>query len=84
MINFLFLAYDYYYLSFVIYFKIDILCRITTYSDRYSVFSWEHISDVTSEIQSSDVTFKVACKLSQPMGKTEFSSTAKNRTNSVL
>ena len=27
------------------------------------------------------VTFNVACELSQPMGKTEFSSTARNRTN---
>ena len=35
------------------------------------------ISDVTSEIYNSDVTFKVACKLSQPIGKTEFSSIAK-------
>ena len=28
--------------------------------------------------------FNGACELSQPMGKTEFSSTAKNGTNSVL
>ena len=27
--------------------------------------------------------FEVACELSQPMAKTEFSSTAENRTNSV-
>ena len=37
----------------------------------------------THKIQSSDIIFNVACELSQPMGKTEFSSTAKNRTNSV-
>ena len=33
--------------------------------------------------ETTDVTFSVACGLSHPMGKTEFSSTAKNRTNSV-
>ena len=33
---------------------------------------------------SSDITFSGAYELSQPMGKTEFSSTAKNRTNSCL
>ena len=83
MIDFLLLVYNYYYLSFVISFIFDILCRITIYSERHSVFSWGHISDVTSEIQSFDVTFKVACKLSHPMGKTELSSIAKYRTNSV-
>ena len=40
-------------------------------------------NDVTSEIHSSDVTFNVGCELSQPMGKTEFSSATRNRTNSV-
>ena len=40
-------------------------------------------SDVTSEIETSDVMFNIACELSQPMGKTKFSSTAKNRTNSI-
>ena len=39
--------------------------------------------DVTNEMQSFDVTFIVACELSQPMGKTEFSSIPKSRTNSV-
>ena len=34
-------------------------------------------SDVTSEIYSSDVAFNVAYELSQPMGETELSSTAK-------
>ena len=28
-----------------------------------------------------DIAFNVACELSQPRGKTEFSSTAENRTN---
>ena len=67
-----------YYLSFVISFNFDILRRITT----FSVFiGW---CKMTSLLKlSSDVTFNVACELSQPMGKTEFSSTAKNRTNSV-
>ena len=32
---------------------------------------------------TTDVNFSVACELSQPMGKTEFSSSAKTRTNSV-
>ena len=32
-------------------------------------------SDVTYEINSSDVTFNGACELSQPMGKAEFSCT---------
>ena len=40
-------------------------------------------SDVTSKNKSSDVMFNVACELSQPIGKTGFSSTAKNRTKSV-
>ena len=31
----------------------------------------------SSEIWSSDIMFNIACELSQPMGKTEFSSTAK-------
>ena len=47
-------------------------------------FSWWCKSDVTSESKSSDVMFNVACELSHSMGMTEFSSTAKNRTNSAL
>ena len=35
------------------------------------------MSDVTFEIKSYDVTFNVACDLSQPMSKIEFSCTAK-------
>ena len=34
-------------------------------------------------LQTTDVTFSVSCELFQSMGKMEFSSTAKNRTNSV-
>ena len=41
------------------------------------------ISYVTIDFYSSDVTFNIVCELSQPMGKTEFSSTAKSRSNSV-
>ena len=33
--------------------------------------------------KTAEVTFSVTYELSQPMGKTEFFSTAKNRTNSV-
>ena len=40
-------------------------------------------SDFISEINSSDVTFNAACEMSQPMGKTEFSSTTKTKTNSI-
>ena len=36
-------------------------------------------SDVTSEISNSEVTLNVACELSQPMGKTEFFSTAEKK-----
>ena len=36
-----------------------------------------------TKMTSSDVTFNVAFELSQPIGKTEFFSNAKNRTNSV-
>ena len=48
----------------------------------FSVFHGD-VCDVTSEIQNSDVTFNIAYELSQPMGKTEFSSTAINRATSV-
>ena len=65
------------------FFYFDILRRITTFPNAIRSFSWWCKSDVTSEIYSSDVTFSIACELSQPMGKTEFSSTAKNRTNPV-
>ena len=55
----------------VISFIFDILRRITTFSERHSVFCCWCKNDVTSEIQSSDVIFNVACELSQPMGKAE-------------
>ena len=49
----------------------DILRRITALYERHSVFFVMVQSDVTSKIgiKSSDVTFNVACELSQPMGK---------------
>ena len=34
-------------------------------------------------LYTTDVTFSVSCELFQPMDKTEFSSTARIRTNSV-
>ena len=39
-----------YYLSFVICFILNTLCRITTFFERHSVFFVEDIRDVTSEI----------------------------------
>ena len=45
--------------------------------EHRSVFFVVRISDVTSEIQNSDVTFNVVCELPQPVGKTKFSSTIK-------
>ena len=49
----------------------------------FGVFSCWYKNDVTSEIYSSEVTFNIECEMSQPIGKTEFSSTAKNGINSV-
>ena len=57
--------------------------KLASHNDYFGVFSWCCISDVTAEIYSSDVTFNIASDLSQPIGKTDCSSTAKNRTNSV-
>ena len=70
---FIFLTYDIknYYLSSVISFIFDILHRIMTFSERHSVFFMM--------VQ----VMVLACELSQPMGRTDFSSTAKTRTNSV-
>ena len=56
---------------------------LRTFYERHSVPFRGSACDVTSEVQNSDVTFSVACGLSQCIGKTEFSSTAKNRTSSV-
>ena len=66
-----------YYLSFVIYFLFDSLRRIKSFSERHSV--------VTSLLKYSVLTsfLMSPCELSQPMRKTKFPSTAKNRTNSV-
>ena len=71
------------FLLSVISFIFDILRHITTFSNSHSVFFVVMQNDIIPEIWSSDITFNVACELSQPMGKTEFSSTAKNRTYSV-
>ena len=50
---------------------------MTDNSDSHSSFSLRRVSGFF-------FTFRVSCdELSQPMGKTEFSSTAGNRTNSV-
>ena len=69
------------YLSFVMSFIFDILPRLKRpFPNAIQCF---RKSDVTSAIESYDVTFSVACELSQPTGKTEFSSTAKNITNST-
>ena len=46
----------------------------------FRIFSGGHINGITSEIKSSDFTLNIGCELSQPMGKTEFSSTTKNKT----
>ena len=70
-----------YYLSFLSFLTFFAIKRF--FPNVIQCFTLWCISDVTSEIQSSDVMFNVGCELSQPMGKTEFSSKAKNRTNSV-
>ena len=49
---------------------------ITTLYERHLVFVVV-ISDVTSKIYNSDVIFNILYEMSQPMGKTEFSSTGK-------
>ena len=75
----IFLTYDIKkcYLSYVFSFIYDILRRIPTFLERHSTFFRGGACDATSEIKSSDVTFNAACELSQSIGKTEFSSTAK-------
>ena len=51
---------------------------MTANSERHSeVF----VTARKHRLETTDVTFSVSCELSQP--KTEFSSTAKKRTNSV-
>ena len=71
----------YYQSSFLLYFSI--LRRITTFRNVIRCFSRWQISDVTSEIYSSDIIFNVECELSRHMGKTEFFNTATNSANSV-
>ena len=67
------------FLSFLTF----ILRQTSILFERHSVLLWWCKSEVISEVHSSDVTFNVVCGLSQPMGYTEYSSTAINRTNSV-
>ena len=57
------------------FFIFDILCRITTFSERRSVFfrGW---TKVMSLLKLRILTSLLA---SQPMGKTQFSNTAKNK-----
>ena len=48
---------------FFLVFFFDILHRKTTFSEVVRRFSLRGISDVASELQSSDVTFNVACDI---------------------
>ena len=64
--------------------KMPTIIGILTFMGRKISCSAEFFAAVRKEsLQTTDVTFSGSCELSQPMGKTEFSSTAKNRTNSV-
>ena len=58
--------------------------QITLYDSiiqtSFSVFLLRNVNDVSKR---TDITFSVSSRLFQPMGKTEFSSIAENRTNSV-
>ena len=66
-----------YHASFLLFLTFYVAYRAS--SNVIQCFSWWRISDVTSEI----LNFNIACELSQPMGKSEFSSTVKKRTNPV-
>ena len=52
---------------------------MTADSKRLSAFS---VTARKERLSTTDVTLSASCELSQLIGKTEFSSTAKNRTNS--
>ena len=56
------------------------LCCMTASSECHSEFT---VTAHKCRLQTIAIFLSVACELSQPMGKTEFSSTAKNRTDSV-
>ena len=53
------------------------------YDDQLRTLFGVFITAREERLYTTDVTFSVSCELSQSMGKTEFSSTAKNRINSV-
>ena len=53
---------------------------MTANSERHSESLLRHVSNVCKQLMSHIVS-RASC---QPMGKTEFSSTAKNRTSSVV
>ena len=70
--------------QYFFYLSFDILRRITTFSEPHSVlFFCRFGTKVTSHLKFIVLTsLSTSCVgLSQPMGKTEFSSTAENRTN---
>ena len=72
----IFLTYDIkIILSFIISFIFDSLCPITTISDCQLVFLWWLISDVTSEIRSSDVTLTCCVSCLTPWANRTFSTT---------
>ena len=60
-----------YHLLTLLFFCISRLITTVNMYDRYSVF-FVVAHKCRHSIQNSDVTFNVACDLSQPMGKTEF------------
>ena len=79
----IFLTYDIKNVLFIISFIFDILCPIMTFSEHHSMFfvvlhKWHHLWNFVF-----GVIFNVTRELSQPISKTEFSSTTKNRTNSI-
>ena len=59
------------------------LLQFTLFDGQLRRSFWVFRYGALVSFETTDVTFSVSCELSQPMGKTEFSSTAKNRTNSV-
>ena len=72
-----------YYISVVLFYFFTFYVALRPFPKVILCFPWWCKSGVISESSNSDDTFNVACELSQPLGKTEFSSTAKNRTNYV-
>ena len=56
---------------------------ITLYDHQLQTSRGVFVTARKELLYATDATFSVSYELSQPMGKTEFSSTAKNRTKSV-